>query len=407
MTLSADLKLVWQTEVGGRLTSPVVAEGILLVASVDNHSIHALDATSGRQVWERVVGGRVDSPPTIESGLVVFGCADGSVYCLRLTDGELVWRFRAAPADLRTVALGQVESVWPVTGSVLVREGVVYCTAGRSSFLDGGMYLYRLDLVSGELLGETCFNDRDPETGRQREETVDDVELPGALPDVLVDDGRYMYLRDKVLSYEGVEQDLFVPHLYSSAGLLDDSWWHRTSWLWGERNWGRASGWAVMPGIRPSGRILVTDEETVFGYGRKSVRGNTMQGYHLFRADKRVEEIDRKIKNNNVALQAKQKPAKVIYHWSREVSLVVRAMALTDQTLFAAGPVMVPEEAGKAEPTFGAGSPAVLMGFRTEDADDLTSIPLEAQPVFDGMALAHGKLFLSIVDGTVVCYGAR
>ena len=129
------------------------------------------------------------------------------------------------------------------------------------------------NLLTGKLLGETRFDDRDATSGMQREETVEDVELPGALPDVLVDDGQYIYLRDKVLDSDGVEQDMHVPHLYSSAGLLDDHWWHRTSWLWGERNWGRASGWAVMPGIRPSGRILVTDDATVFGYGRKSVQG--------------------------------------------------------------------------------------------------------------------------------------
>ncbi|NQT16415.1 MAG: PQQ-binding-like beta-propeller repeat protein [Planctomycetes bacterium] len=406
-TIPAVLKREWQTRLGGRLTSPVVGRGKLLVAAADEHTIHALDAASGERIWQYTAGGRVDSPPAIAADLAVFGCADGFVYCLRLADGQLVWRFRAAPTDRRTVAFGQVESLWPVTGSVLIRDGVVYCTAGRSSFLDGGMYLYRLELLTGRRLGETRFDDRDPKTGMQREETIEDVELPGALPDVLVDDGRYIYLREKVLDRDGIEQDLHVPHLYCSAGLLDDNWWHRASWMWAERNWGRASGWAVMPGIRPSGRILVTDDATVFGYGRKSVKGNNLAGYHLFRADKKVVPIDKKIKNNNVALAEQQKPAKVTYHWSREAPLLVRAMALANDTLACAGPIMAPEDAGRNETAFDAGAPAVMMTFRAEDGQNLASAELDAQPVFDGMAVAYGRVFMATVDGRIVCFGGE
>ena len=405
--IPAAVKRQWQTKLGGKLTSPVIGGGKLLVADVNRHTVHSLDAASGERIWQYTAGGRVDSPPTIAGNLAVFGCADGYAYCLSLDNGQLVWRFRAAPTDRRTVAFGSVESLWPVTGSVLVRDSVVYCTAGRSSFLDGGMYLYRLDLPTGRLLGQTRFDDRDPKTLMQREETVEDVELPGALPDVLVDDGQYIYLRDKVLDRDGAEQDLHLPHLYCSAGLLDDNWWHRGSWLWAERNWGRASGWAVMPGIRPSGRILVVDETTVFGYGRQNVRGNNLRGYHLFRADKKVEEIDRAIENNNVALAQQQKPAKVIYHWSRQVPLLVRAMALARETIFAAGPIMAPEDPGTNEPSFDSGSPAVMMAFRAADGQDLARVPLDCQPVFDGLALAYGKVFMATFDGRIVCFSGQ
>jgi len=405
-TVPTKLQLAWESDLGGRLSSVVVGEGKLLVAAIDSRTIHALDADSGKQLWQYNVGGRVDSPPTIHQGLAIFGCADGFVYCLRLTDGALVWRFRAAPIDQRTVAFGQVESLWPVTGSVLVHDGEVWCTAGRSSFLDGGMYLYRLDPITGKLLGETRFDSRDPETGEQPEAIIEDVELPGALPDVLVYDGQHVYLRDKVLDSRGVEQKSYVPHLYSSAGLLDDAWWHRTYWLWGERTWGRASGWAVMPGFRPSGRILVTDQATVFGYGRKRVTGNSLQGYHLFRSDKQVQSIEKTVKNNNVALSKYQRPARVKYQWTREVPLVVRAMLLAGDVAFAAGPEMTQPGVGGDEPTFNADSPAVLMAFGAEDGQDLSRHKLSAQPVFDGMAAAYGRLYLAGTDGSVQCYGS-
>ena len=70
--------------------------------------------------------------PTIHEGMVLFGSADGRVTCLRLSDGALAWRFLAAPVDLRTIAFDRLESPWPVHGSVLLLDGVAYCSAGRS-----------------------------------------------------------------------------------------------------------------------------------------------------------------------------------------------------------------------------------------------------------------------------------
>ena len=128
----------WNAKLGGRLTAPVISGGLVYVAQTDQHRIVAIDQVSGRVVWTYTIGGRIDSPPTIRDGRVVFGGADGWVYCLT-TDGDLVWRYRAAPLDRRAMAFEQLESLWPVHGSVLVHEDSVYCVAGRSIFLDGGL----------------------------------------------------------------------------------------------------------------------------------------------------------------------------------------------------------------------------------------------------------------------------
>jgi outer membrane protein assembly factor BamB len=396
----AKLRPAWSAAVGGKLSGLVVAGGTVLVSEIDAHTIHAIDAITGKPRWRYAVGGRVDSPPTIHNGRAIFGSADGYTYCLRLRDGELVWRYLTAPADQRTVSFGQIESVWPVTGSVLVREGVVYCTAGRSSYLDGGMVMVRLDAATGKELGRTRFANRDPKTGMQPEAIMEDVELPGALPDVLVDDGRYIYLRDKRMTPDGSEKSPTVAHLYSSVGLLDDYWWHRTYWTWGERNWGRASGWAIAAAYRPSGRILVEDERTVFGYGRKKVNGNSLAGYHLFRADKKVKTIDTKLKNNNAAVVAHMKPAKVTYPWSRAVPVVVRAMVLAGDTLFAAGTPMP----GSDEPDLdSARGPGALVAVSAAGGRDLSTCKLDAPPVFDGMAAAGGRLYVALRNGKIIC----
>jgi outer membrane protein assembly factor BamB len=152
------LKHAWQTEIGGRVTQPVVAYGKLLAASVDTHTVHALNAASGEKLWSYTAGARVDSSPTLYKGRVLFGSADGWVYCLRASDGELAWRFRAAPHELRLMSYEQLESVWPVSGSVLVQDGVAYALAGRSMFLDGGMRMLRLDPLTGEKLSETVLD---------------------------------------------------------------------------------------------------------------------------------------------------------------------------------------------------------------------------------------------------------
>ena len=95
----ADLKSIWRENLGGRLSAPVVADGRLFVATVDAHSIHALDANNGQTLWTYTTRGRLDSPPTIHGDLALFGSADGWVYCLRASDGELAWKFRAAPKE--------------------------------------------------------------------------------------------------------------------------------------------------------------------------------------------------------------------------------------------------------------------------------------------------------------------
>ena len=89
--VAAALKPRWQAPLGGRLSGPVVAGGRLLAASIDTHTVHALDADSGEVLWSFAAGGRVDSAPTVRQDRVVFGSADGWVYCLRARDGVLVW----------------------------------------------------------------------------------------------------------------------------------------------------------------------------------------------------------------------------------------------------------------------------------------------------------------------------
>ena len=166
----ADLKTVWTTELGelpsgpiaadwsdnpfGRfaVTPPVVAGGTVYAARPHAHQVVALRLADGRRMWSFTANGRVDTPPTIHRGLCLFGARSGWVFCLRADDGQLVWRLRVAPHEERIVSYGQVESPWPVPGSVLVIDDVAFFAAGRQSLADGGIRVFAVRPATGEVL---------------------------------------------------------------------------------------------------------------------------------------------------------------------------------------------------------------------------------------------------------------
>jgi outer membrane protein assembly factor BamB len=203
VTVPTRVSQAWSSKIGGKLSSLTAAAGKLFVAAIDRHTLYALDETGGEMIWQFTAGGRIDSPPTIYQGRVLFGSADGWVYCLRATDGALAWRFRAAPDERFHVAYEQVESVWPVHGSVLVQDDVLYCVAGRSMFLDGGLRLLRLDPKTGKKLSETVLDDKDPQSGRNLQTLIVQKKMPVALPDVLSSDGKCIYMRSQRFDLEG------------------------------------------------------------------------------------------------------------------------------------------------------------------------------------------------------------
>ena len=302
--VSPELDPQWETEIGdgGRLSSVIVADGKLFVAEIDAHAIHCLDADKGNLLWTHVTGGRVDSPPTYNDGAVLFGSADGTVTSLRASDGILSWRFRAAPEDLRHMAFEQLESVWPVSGNILVREGVAYFVAGRSNFLDGGLSFYKLDAKTGKVLVRTTINETDPETGKNLAERHQILNMPVGLTDVLSCDDDFVYMRSQKFDHNGTRVGLGPhsgspstqgsvqkgagTHLFSPTGFLDGDWFHRSYWVYGRSFAGGHGGYYQAGKFAPSGRILVHDKDTVYGFGRKPqyLRWTTTIEHQMFSA---------------------------------------------------------------------------------------------------------------------------
>jgi outer membrane protein assembly factor BamB len=303
----SDVAIKWQVKLGGNLSSPVVAGNRMYVARVDTHALYAMNAANGNIIWKYTVGGRIDSPPTIYKGRVLFGSADGYVYCLDAADGNLIWRFLAAPMDLRMVAFEQVESVWPVHGSVLVQDDIVYCVAGRSMFMDGGMRLLQLNPVTGEKLSEIVLNEIDPETGKNLHEYVEGLNMPVGLPDILSSDGKYIYMRSQQLDMEGNRKHIAVrdvgdqtgegAHVFSPVGFLDDSQFSRSYMMFGKSVTSGWGAWEVMGRLTPSGRLIAVDDQNVYGYARKPefLCESIVLEYQLYAAAKssHPEDIER------------------------------------------------------------------------------------------------------------------
>ncbi len=142
------------------------------------------------------------------------------------------------------MAFDQLESVWPVHGSVLVHDGVLYAVAGRSMFLDGGLRFLRLDPATGRLLGENRLDGSNPKgKGSLQAESVG-LSMPPALPDILSTDGRRLFMRSENFDFNGVRpeirtldaaaQDRDDLHLYSVGGFLDGQLFHRSYWQYGK-----------------------------------------------------------------------------------------------------------------------------------------------------------------------------
>ena len=421
----------WSVSLGGKITQPVIAGGKLFVATTDTHTLHALSADGGKEIWRYTAGGRIDSSPTIYKSTVLFGSADGWIYCLAAADGKLVWRFRAAPTERFVSAYGQVESLWPVHGSVIVQNDILYATAGRSSYLDGGIVVYGIDPVSGKQLSREMLYHLDPKTGKQLTKESG-FNMDGTASDLLTGDGENVYLKYFAFDRAGKRTQEAGDHLFAIAGLLGEEWFVRSYWIVGRgkpgAGWG---GWAQAAGKYPAGRILSFDKNKIYGYGRKKVAGgpvgHKMDAYHLFSVSRTAsapkptpapEPKNPVKKGGKPARKARKRrpksPPKPAPIWSDDKSLIVRAMVLGGDKLVIAGPV----DLGKREANILAfeNEAEALAGFRgakgiylrivsAADGKKIFELKLTAMPAFDGMSAAGGKIYLCLRDGSVACFG--
>jgi len=367
------LKALWSVKAGGKLSAPVIAAGKLFVSAVDEYHVLALDEKNGSKVWETAVGGRVDSPPTYYKGSVLFGCADGYVYCLRADNGKLVWRFRAAPEARLIGAFNRLESAWPVNGSVLVHKGVAYFAAGRSSYLDGGIHAYALNPTTGALMHRTKLTG--PETDFSNTKAHFTYgKGPGTKCDIMQADENGIYLRDKAfdLTLKPLAPAKVEDRVRPLGGFLDDTYFRRAMWYYGK--------------MINYGQLIVHDADSTY----------IVRMFH-----------NRKLLDPKNFFTPGKDGYRIIAGsegWRKDIPVRVRAMLIAGGQLVVGGP---PDVVGDKDPlgAFEGRKGGLIRTLATEDGKQIAEYKLDSPPVFNGMAVAGGRLYLVTVDGKVRCFG--
>jgi outer membrane protein assembly factor BamB len=394
-----------------------------------------------------VTDGPVDTPPAVAGNALLFGCRDGCLYCLRREDGALVWRFRAAPGARLVINEDRLESAWPVHGAVIPHNGLVYCLAGRSSFVDGGLFLYALDIKTGKPVHQARIDGpwQTPDAMKQpvidksvsRDKTIDDrfersqratdlkghatgYDMEGSRADILVSDGRSIWLpqirMDMELNTHDTPRETWDgnrklgAHLMATSGLLDDSLFHRTCWLYSEYWPGFPSGMAAPN----AGNLLCFDERMsvaakMFPQGgrypnHRLCAGTTLVADEL--SNRWWEKDGQRVYAVSNGLRRHKPPL-----WEANLPIIPRAMLMApidgDSTkgkvVFVAGP---PDEMPEDGPfaAWDGRRGAKLFAVSVADGKLLSETKIPHPPVWDGMSAANGKLFLATIDGDLICY---
>jgi outer membrane protein assembly factor BamB len=351
------------------------------------------------------VGGRVDTPPTVYNDTLLFGSNDGWVYCLSVVDGRLAWRFRAAPEDRRTMVDNQIESVWPVPGNVLVMDGLAYFAAGRSVYLDGGIWVYGVDAATGRKTVETrIFVPHDDAPTRT-------FTMAGVRPDVLVSDGKDIYLQQIKFDTRLNRQETLGRHLMTNSGFADDTWFYRTFWRLGKGDAYDFPFSYIKHDLRvPFGQLLVFDDKTVCGLQTfmspgivPSAAAASSRGCLLFADPNEPFTPDQKTSpTTDYPEKANRSKTPADHMWTVKLPFQARAMLLARNALFVGG---WPDGGGAAD-LYAARSgqrAGQLWGFSRETGQKVAELELPSGPVFDGLAAADERLFVSLKNGKVVC----
>jgi len=299
--------------------------------------------------------------------------------------------------------------------------------------------------MTGELVHESVLDRIDDRTGEDLQEGIERLNMPVGLPDLLGSDGTRFFMRSEILDKQGrrigqaphstepVEVILQRPeadaHLYAPSGFAEDNWWHRTYWNYGSVFTGGHDGYYQAGRFTPSGRILVHDGDNVYGYGRKKeyLRWISTMEYQLFSApriqSRGPEQMETALKSKKPNSQGQNYFVKL--NWTGDISLQLRAMAGAGKNLIMAGPPDLIEETGLEKPQLfdyikeeeaikkieaqqqseDGKLGSFLVVVDPKSGDMLEKRYLNSAPVFDGLSVARGRIYMSTLDGKISCFG--
>jgi hypothetical protein len=241
-------------------------------------------------------------------------------------------------------------------------------------------------------------------------EQLDEQGVDGYLNDVLSSDGQRIFMRHQVLDRQGHPETQRVGHLHSPDGFLSSDTTNRLLWtyapLYTSPHQGAFYDLRLSRVLFPSGRILVEDEQYIYGYGQNHYDRLVVEPggeWALFAAAKQNDvplELSA-IEYRKLALSGKRS---VRFRWWTQLPIRVRAMVKTPDLILVAGPIGSPLTSQAA---LDGNGDAALLAVSPSDGHVVTRIPLPSGPVWDGMALAQGRLYLALANGQVLCLRTR
>jgi hypothetical protein len=386
------IKQQWLRNFGGAISAPTIHAGTVYLSSLDTHVVYALNAADGATRWEYIADGVVDTPPTVYNGIIVFGTRSGTIYALLADTGELAWKQSVVPEKRFVVNEGRLESAWPVYGSVLVRAGKVYASAGRSSYLDGGIRIVVIDLPTGKVIeSRDILSDyvEPPNWGRN---PADDY---GLLNDILAADKQGIYLRHRLVFGQEDRNTKWVGPIRSTAGTFDTSLNNRTFYL-------LDGTYAGLLAAHTEEKVYFTTPYPLEGSLKKLHFEPGHEGFHLHAYKRDADnppEIDATAK-----MVSWKPPSKPLWHTS--LKLVARSIICSKDILYVAGS---PDRLDPVEPWayYEGKRDGVLMAISTADGSVQNEYRLNNAPAYSGLAAANGQLYISLVDGTILSLNTK
>jgi outer membrane protein assembly factor BamB len=407
--VSGNLKPIWKIKLPSLPTASTVVGNLVYVAARDSHTLYALSRKNGTTLWTYTAGGRIDSPPTFHEGFIIFGSRDGWVHSVRAADGVLSWKFCDLPGQRLMSADGQLESVWPINGSVMIHKGLAYFAAGRNSFLDGGILVYALDPLTGRVVHRRQVSGPYAKNGFQIIGERN-TRIEGFKGGLFSSEGDLLYIRHQAFTGDLTAvplSELKQSHLIASGGFLDGTPQHRTYWtIDTDLCYGPNTG---TPGAGPKGDILVMDGDVFYeirGYlpGRHSTSLVPQKGYTLYSGQRAASGPG--VWKANWKMRTVPRSGTWKKRWSTQIPLTGNALVVAGDTIIAAGvPLHSSFELTQLSATYAGKQGGVLWTASTKNGARIAELKLPAQPVWDGLSAAHGQCFITLRDGTVMCLG--
>lgn len=347
------------------LTQPVSAWGLVVVSDIEGQRVVALDAETGKTAWVFHVGSRVDFSPALHDGLCLFGAKDGWAYCLDARTGKPVYKLLVAPAERYIGGQEKLESMWPTAGDVLVADGMAYASAGLASSIHGGIRVVAFKPRTGEVVWRICHH------GPPAKNEVE------AQPDIFAHNKARNALEMGSVAFDAATGKAVQAH--RDRGILRIPQDSMDDWL-STNNRSRLSE-DMGPVALDSGAGGVR--------GRLIAFSDTLEaGFSVGKQPKTVFYVDK------VTLSGSSTDGRV--KWSMPpTDMNVDDIVLTPDAVYCVGHY----ESGEKPPELRVVSP--------QDGKVLATHEIKGFPVYNGMSVAHDRLFMATREGKLLCLGAK